>query len=142
MGLAVTVIVLADLLVIGFCVLYLARAGRTLERHWSQQRQALENVRGALEGLLGEADTRAREFEQLLGVREKHLRTLLCELAEEESRVRRAHQRGAAGTATRTTLAEDARRLTATGLSVVEVARRLETDPAEVRLALELQGQG
>jgi hypothetical protein len=141
MGIAVAVIVVADLLVIGFCVLYLTRAGERLTRHWTRQREALESVRGALERLVGEAEARAREFEQLLGVREKHLRTLLRELAEGEERVRRAREGRAGGPPPRTTIAEDARRLAATGLGAMEVARTLAADPAEVRLVLELEGQ-
>jgi hypothetical protein len=140
MGIAVAVIVVADLLVIGFCVLYLTRAGDTLTRHWTRQRETLENVRSALERLVGEAEARAREFEQLLGVREKHLRTLLRELAEGEDRVRQAQESRGSGRSARPTLAEDARRLAATGLGAMEVARTLAADPAEVRLVLELEG--
>ena len=141
MGVAVAVIVLADLLVIGVCVLYLTRAGETFERRWVQQRETLESVRGALAQLIGEADVRAQEFERVPGAREKHLRQLLYELAGEEKRLRRAQPGATAPEPPPAAIAEEVRRLAATGLGAVEVARRLDADPAEVRLMLELQGR-
>jgi hypothetical protein len=141
---AVLVIVLADLFVIGFCVVFLARAGQGLERRAADQRQALERVRGALESLVREAETRAREFEQLLGVREKHLRALLQRLVEEEERLRDASPMPAASSAAARlrpggVSAEDAKRLANAGLRPVDVARTLGADPAEVRLVLDLE---
>jgi hypothetical protein len=141
---AVLVIVLADLFVIGFCVVFFARAGQALERRAADQRDALERVRGALESLVREAEARAREFEQLLGVREKHLRALLQRLAEEEERLRDASPTPPASPAV--TMARpggvrvgDAKRLAEAGLGPVDVARTLGADPAEVRLVLDLE---
>ena len=134
MILAATAIVLADLIVIGFCVVYLSRAERALARRWLAQRDALEDVRGGLGRLVAEAEERAKEFERLLGVREKQLRDLLYRLAEEEERVRRAMQPEAAGDPVRS----EVERLAASGMGPVEVARALKLDPAAVRLMFEL----
>lgn len=140
MTLAVTAILLADLMVIGFCVYYLSQAGRTLDQRWQSQRDALDAVRRGLERLVGEAEERAREFGDLLGVREKRLRDLLYKLAEEEERLRRANGvQAEIGHAEN--FAEVVARLAAAGLGPVEIARQLKADPAQVRLMVDLQGQ-
>jgi hypothetical protein len=133
MSVAVAAIVIADLLVIGFCVVYLSRAARTLSHRWQEQRIALETVRGSLERLVGDADARAQEFERLLASREKQLRTLLYQLAEEEERLR-----GSAPARPGGDLERGVRRLQERGLGPMEVARELDADPAQVRLLFEL----
>jgi hypothetical protein len=138
MGLAVTMVVLADIAVICFCVFYLSRAGRALDERWNAQRDALEAARGALERLVRDADERATDFERVLGARERSLRGLLFRLAEQEERVRRSDsgpQRSPASPAT----AKEISRLRAAGLGPVEVARELNVEPAQVRLVLGLQ---
>ena len=141
MGVAVATVVLADLLVIGFCVFYLSRAGRVMDQRWQQQRDALDMVRGSLERLVGEADERAREFEQVLGARETQLRKLLHELAQEEERVHGA-RRTEGGPPTFQGLAQEVDRLAGAGLGPLEVARKLNADPAQVRLIFDLQKKG
>jgi hypothetical protein len=139
MGLAVALVVLADIAVIGICVFYLARAGRRLDTGWQRQQHALDDSRSALERLIGDADQRAREFERVLGARERALRDLLYRLAEEEERVRRAGDADA--DAVPSTLTDEVTRLTAAGLGPVDVARELQIDPAQVRLMLDLGGE-
>lgn len=140
MSFAVMAVLLADLMVIGFCVYYLSQAGRTLDQRWQSQRDALEAVRCGLERLVGEAEERARDFGELLGTREKHLRDLLYRLADEEERVRRA-----SGVRSEVSSADGfgqlVAQLAATGLGPVEIARRLKADPAQVRLMVDLQSQ-
>ena len=140
MGLAVAVVVLADIAVICFCVFYLSRAGRALDERWHAQRDVLEAARGALERLVKDADKRARDFEQVLGARERSLRGLLFRLAEQEERVRRSDgvpERSQATPVTATQIS----RLTAAGLGPLEVARELNVEPAQVRLVLGLHDQ-
>jgi hypothetical protein len=133
---ATAAIVLADLVVIGFCVVYLARAERALARRWLAQRGALEDARSGLAHLVAEAEERAREFERLLGVREKQLRDLLYRLAEEEERVRQAARAEPVGDAG---VRGEVERLAASGMEPIEVARALDLDPAAVRLMFELR---
>jgi len=135
MAFATVAIVLADLIVIGFCVIYLSRAERAIARRWLEQRDALEDVRSGLGRLVAEAEERAKEFERLLGLREKQLRDLLYRLAEEEERVRRATRAEPTGD----TVRSEVDRLAASGMGPVEVARALNLDPAAVRLMFELR---
>jgi hypothetical protein len=137
MALAITTIVLADLIVIGFCVVYLARAEGAVARRWLAQRDALEEARAGLGRLVAEAEERAKEFERLLGLREKQLRDLLYRLAEEEERVRRATRTEPAGDGVR----REVDRLASSGMGPVEVARALSLDPAAVRLMFELRSR-
>jgi len=141
MGYAVAVVVLADIAVICFCMFYLSRAGRTLDDRWNEQRKALEAARGALERLVGDADERARDFDRVLGARERHLRGLLYRLAEQEERVRRSDTGTETGQAATPGLAAEIGQLTDAGLGPVEVARKLNVEPAQVRLILGLHDQ-
>lgn len=140
MGLAVSMVVLADIAVICFCVFYLSRAGKALDERWNAQRKTLEAARGALERLVRDADERATDFERVLGARERSLRGLLFRLAEQEERVRRCDT-GAETSAANPGTAREISRLRAAGLGPVEVARELNVEPAQVRLVLGLQEQ-
>jgi len=135
MTLAIVTIVLADLIVIGFCVVYLSRAERAVARRWLAQRDALEDARAGLGRLVAEAEERAKEFERLLGLREKQLRDLIYRLAEEEERVRRVMRAEPSADAVR----HEIDRLASGGMGPVEVARALNLDPAAVRLMFELR---
>jgi hypothetical protein len=141
MSYTIMLVALADLAVIGLCVLYLMRAGRSLESQWQKQRVVLDGAQVGLERLIEQADERARALEEALGTRERQLRDLLYRLAQQEERVRtpaavRPPRETAA--ATQPTLAGQAHRLAAGGMDTVEVARELAVEPAQVRVMLDL----
>ena len=141
MAYAVAAMVLADIAVICFCIFYFSRAGRTLDDRWNVQRKALEAARGALERLVGEADERARDFDRVLGAREQSLRGLLFRLAEQEERVRRSDTTTETPQKSTRGLAAEIGRLASAGLGPVEVARKLNVEPAQVRVILGLREQ-
>lgn len=141
MNYTIVLVALADLAVIGLCVLYLVRAGRGLELQWQKQRVTLDGAQVALERLIEQADERARALEGALGTRERQLRDLLYRLAQQEERVRTplvVAPPTEAAEAAQPTLAAQAHRLAARGLDVVEVARELAVEPAHVRVMLDL----
>lgn len=141
MGYAVTIVVLADIAVICFCVFYFSRAGHALDERWERQWKVLEGARGALERLVGDADVRARDFDQVLGTRERQLRGLLYRLAEQEERLRRSEASTEPPPPAASRFASEVSRLSVAGLSPVEVAHELKVEPAQVRLVLDLHGQ-